>query len=190
MVSIPWMDTLRANIRRLMGDRSEKAVADAAGIDQSWLNRVMCPTRPDGIKSPREKTLRPLAAYLGVSTQELMFGNTAPASLPSQVLRLDPDIIADAMGLLDELDAIAGIPRTARPNPARLAIAYEVIAAGPVESGPSVVVQLADRLRKQGATRGNDEGTTPDAGATDGSSHGSAAKAAPSAPRGRNGRRA
>jgi transcriptional regulator with XRE-family HTH domain len=98
----PGMDSLRENIRRLMAGRSEKAIAEAAKIDQSWLNRVMNPAREDGIKSPRESTLRPLAGFFGVTTQELMFskpriGEEPPRSYLSQPARLNPQMMAEAL---------------------------------------------------------------------------------------------
>lgn len=96
------MDVLRENIRRLMGGRSEKAVAEAAKIDQSWLNRVMNPQREDGIRNPRESTLRPLADYFQVTTQELMFGTSRVSESPampyvSQPARLNPQMMAEAL---------------------------------------------------------------------------------------------
>ena len=98
----------------------------------------------------------------------------------SQPARYDPDILADAMTLLDDLDKIQGRKPAERPNPARLAIACEVIAGGGMEDGRSVVVRLADRFRQQGQGNGNDAGSDSGVGTADGGSAGAAAEAKPS----------
>lgn len=87
----------------------------------------------------------------------------------SQPARYDPAILADAMALLDAMDQIQGRRIELRPDPARLAIACEVVAAGGVEdAGPSVVVRLAERLRQQGEKHGLDTRTPSGVGAATG----------------------
>lgn len=66
------MTLLAKNLRHLIPKGEEAAWAGAAKIDQTWLNRVMNPNRiPDGIKQPRDSTLRPLADALGYSIYDL-----------------------------------------------------------------------------------------------------------------------
>lgn len=110
---------------------------------------------------------------------------SASASRNSQSARLDPEKLGDAMDFLDELDSVLGRAPSPRPNPFRLAIAYEVVAEGEIVGGQSVVVRLADKLREWEIKRGNESGATAGTGAADGSAHGSGkAKTAASSGRG------
>ena len=93
------MDALRENIRTLMGDRSEKVVGDESGVGQTWLNRVLNPSRADGIRSPGIAKLRLLATYFGVSVERLTV-EAGEATTQSQPARLDDDIMSRAVELL------------------------------------------------------------------------------------------
>lgn len=133
-----------------------------------WLN---------GAFKPSIETARQIAADHGTTFDELYFGTKAASGPPSQPARYSADILSDAMVLLDELDLIQGRRPAPRPDPARLAIACEVIAAGGVDEGQSVVVRLADRFRQQGQGNGNDAGSDSGVGTADGGSAGASAAA-------------
>lgn len=130
------------------GERKAEAIEVAAGMPTGYLTNALDVQPPSGV-----------------------------VGRASQPARYDPDILADAMTLLDELDKIQGRKPAERPNPARLAIACEVIAGGGMEDGRSVVVRLADRFRQQGQGNGNDAGSDSGVGTADGGSAGAAAAA-------------
>lgn len=130
----------------------------------AWLNGAHMPS-PDRVLA--------MADDFGVDFMSLYFGRPGDGRRP----RWDASTIEGAMFFLDELDRIAGHTPAARPSAARLAIACEVVSEGEIVDGQSVVVRLADRLRRQGANDGDGSGQAAEAGAADGGAHGHRGKA-------------
>ena len=141
------MDLARENLRRLMAERghSEAEAARLSGVGQTWLNRYL----RGKIESPNVQRIGKLATLYGVTTEDVLFAHPAGGAA-SQPVRWDPDILADAMALLDRVDRIQGRPIEPRPSPARLAIACDVVASELAAPSDSVVARLADRLRRAG----------------------------------------
>lgn len=169
----PWAERLQACMK-------------AAGKQQADLARA-CKIEPGSVsgwfgkgkatKMISGDNLIACCTLLEVNPAYVMTGK-GPVQSHSQPARFDAEIIADAMGLLDELDAIAGLKPTARPNPDRLAIACGVLAGGPVVDGKSNVVLLSERLRAWEQQRGDDKGATAGPGTADGGAHGHRAQGA------------
>lgn len=97
------MDALRAKILELMDGRTEKQVGEESGVGQTWINRVMNPSRKDGIKNPGLDKLGHLAKYLKVPLVELV-----AAAQASQPARLDAEILQSS---LDDLGAALRMSR-------------------------------------------------------------------------------
>lgn len=102
------MNLLRANVRHLMGSRSINSVAEAAGVPQSWLQRLLNPDKPGGTQSrTNPEHLEKLARHLGVTPAQLMFQNlTETPSAPSQSAGLEEEIMAAAAKLVWFLDEL------------------------------------------------------------------------------------
>lgn len=112
------MNQLSRNLRHLIAIGDETAVAARAGVDQTWLNRVMNPNRADGIKEPRDSTLRPLADFFGVSPSDLKHADLVSGSTMSHSVGIDENILSSSivsvMKALDnrglEFDAVVAAP--------------------------------------------------------------------------------
>lgn len=137
-----------------------------------------------------EKALE-IADDLGQDFMAFYFGESvamrhkSPSGKVSQPARWTAVTFEDAMAFLDELDQIGGRRPTARPDPQRLAIACEVVSEGDIVDGKSVVVRLADRLRRLEASNGDEQGKAAGSRAADGGTHGARAAAGTKAASGR-----
>jgi transcriptional regulator with XRE-family HTH domain len=164
--------------------KTQVALEKRSKVPQSTIGRLL-----RGETNPSIEVLQSLAVALGTTVEYLSMGRgtgkAIPVSSASHAGIPDPDILADAMGFLDELDGVLGRPPSPRPDPVRLSIAYAVVAEGEVVDGRSVVVRLADRLRDVERKRGNESGQAAGTGAADGGAHGrgAARKAAAAAGR-------
>jgi transcriptional regulator with XRE-family HTH domain len=60
-------------LAKLMLDReiSQADLARATGVGQSTISRILNPNLPKGIKSPTDHQVRPIANFLGLSTDQL-----------------------------------------------------------------------------------------------------------------------
>ena len=161
MHDTPTVAARRKRLQEWIDARHEgvqAAFVAATGINQGELSALL---KVDG-KSFGEKKAASLeqaakmpAGYLTTPLSPAGTHSAKPAGRPDHIgedapaYRVTPEILRDAMTLLDELDAVLGRMPSARPSPERLAIACEVVSQGEVIEGKSVVVRLAERLRKQ-----------------------------------------
>lgn len=76
----------------LMLDReiSQADLARATGVNQSTISRILNPISAKGIKNPSDLQVRPLASYLGLSTDQLRGYEPLPAGKPVQGLQSVP----------------------------------------------------------------------------------------------------
>lgn len=123
----PYMDIVRNNIRFLMTREglNELAVATRAGIHQSWLTRYM----KGKIAKPNTEKLGSVAMALGVNANQLMFSDlTQPGAVPSsQPTQLEREIMAAAVKLVQELEALSPVPQDPSTFSDRLAIAGKAV---------------------------------------------------------------
>lgn len=151
------METIGERLKQLRGGLTQPEMARIAGTSKQYVSQL---------ESGRNQTPNPIyldawARHFGVAFQWLLTGKgpkAAPA-LGSQSARWTAEILGDAMTLLDEFDRIAGFKPSPRPDPNRLVIACEVVSEGEIAAGESVVVRLADRLRKWEADHGVEQRT-------------------------------
>lgn len=169
------MDTVRQNIRALMGERSINELAEAAGIGQTWLQRFMNPDKPSGIQKPNPDKLAPVARALGVSLNDLMFADLSGAARPTQSQAGRPDFgkMADAVYMLRQYLEIVGEPPEWVADPVMLEVAYAAVEAFGQPVTPSNVIDLtkrfANQVRNAGGRQGGREevaGDGTDSGAT------------------------
>lgn len=149
-------DTLRANIRHLLRERSltEAEAADRAGINQSWLNRFM----RQEIKKANQEKIALLAGVLGVSAQELSYSDFAgiEGQSASQPVGSEREIVAAAVKLVRELEAMSPEPLPQETYADRLYVAMKVIrdegAAGTLDDAGMMPMlrRFAAELRKAG----------------------------------------
>jgi transcriptional regulator with XRE-family HTH domain len=149
-------DLIRSNIRHLLNVRglTEAEAADRAGINQPWLNRFL---RQD-IKKPNQEKLALLAKALGVSAGDLTFVDLAgtAAVSPSQPVGSERAIVAAAVKLVSEMEAMSPEPLPRETYAERLYVAMKVVqeeGASGVLDDSNVIVALrrfAAELRKTG----------------------------------------
>lgn len=141
------------------GRGRNKALATAFKVSQptasAWLNGEHMPSVDRVLALAIELNQDFMSLYFGDHLAVSGNGATGKVSPP---VRWTADTLQDAMGLLDELDAIAGRAKAPRPNPARLLIACEVVSEGGIVDGKSNVVRLSERLRAWEANNGNESG--------------------------------
>lgn len=142
----------------------------------AWLNGGHMPAPEKALEIADDLDQEFMPFYFGDAVGVRHKSAPGKASHPA---RWTADTLQDAMGFLDELDAIAGRKPAARPDAVRLAIACEVVSEGEIVDGKSVVVRLADRLRRAEDTDGNEQGKAARSGTADGGTHGDRAEARP-----------
>lgn len=76
----------------LMQDRgiSQADLARATGVNQSTISRILKPILSKGIKNPSDLQVRPLASYLGLTTDQLRGYEPIPAGKPAQGIKSVP----------------------------------------------------------------------------------------------------
>lgn len=149
-------DLIRSNIRHLLNAHglTEAEAADRAGINQPWLNRFL---RKD-IKKPNQEKLGLLAKAFGVSASDLAFKDmsgtqSAPAS---QAVGSEREIVAAAVKLVSEMEAMSPEPLPRDTYAERLYVAMKVVqeegAAGVLDDSNVIVAlrRFAGELRKAG----------------------------------------
>lgn len=144
----PHMDKVRANVRRLIGEKSIKAVGDESGVGQSWLQRYLNPDKPSGIQKASHDKLALLATYFGVTIAAIT-GEAPPPSRASQSARLDPETMASAIKLLRLLAEIRQTPLIPDINPAALIVAYELFAEEGAAMDDSNVIDFMRRFAER-----------------------------------------
>lgn len=149
-------DLPRRNLRHLIAN-SLASAADAAiasGAGQSWVSRYLA----GKISKPNPEKLALLAAHFGVSVSDLMWKDlsmTGPQSA-SQPVGTEQAIVAAAVKLVSELEAMSPEPLPRETYAERLYIAMQVVrdeGVSGVLDDSNVIVALrrfAAELRKTG----------------------------------------
>lgn len=91
------VNKLAANLKSLLGEMSENQLAEATGVPQPTINRILRGESRD----PRDSTLVPIARYFGVSVEALRRGTSEPAPATAPTLTPDEQAILDLWRALD-----------------------------------------------------------------------------------------
>lgn len=150
-----YMDKVRQNIRRLMGDRSVKEVGDGSGVGQSWLQRYLNPDKASGIQDARHAKLALLAGYFGVSVGELT-GEPGSGDA-SQAARPDFEKMGNAVTVLREYLGVLGKPVEWLSDPVLLETSYLVVEEFGAPVTRENVIDLTKRLGQKVREGGLDE---------------------------------
>lgn len=149
-------DLIRSNIRHLLNARglTEAEAAERAGINQPWINRFL----RHEIKKPNQEKLALLANALDVSARDLTFVDLSgmKSTPPSQPVGSEREIVAAAVKLVSEMEAMSPDPLPKETYAERLYIAMKVVqeegATGVLDDSNVIVAlrRFAAELRKTG----------------------------------------
>ncbi len=149
-------DLPRRNLRHLFHVRQTTAAdaANASGAGQSWVSRYLS----GKISKPNPEKLGLLASYLGVSASDIMWKDLSGdgPSVESQPVGSEREIVAAAVKLVRELEAISPDPTPQESYAERLYVAMKIVrdeGASGVLDDSNVIVALrrfAAELRKTG----------------------------------------
>ncbi len=81
----PMKKSIHKILAELMSQRgiSQVELSRATGVGQSTISRILNPLSPKGIREPKDKQVRPLADYFGVSTDQMRGYAPIDAALPA-----------------------------------------------------------------------------------------------------------
>ncbi len=149
-------DLPRRNLRHLISLHRTTAaeVAVASGAGQSWVSRYMA----GKISKPNPEKMGQLARHFGVSTSDLMWIDLSGIDEPvaSQSVGSEREIVAAAVKLVSEMEAMAPEPLPKETYADRLYVAMKVVqeegAAGIMDDSNVIVAlrRFAAELRKTG----------------------------------------
>ncbi|WP_405120715.1 XRE family transcriptional regulator [Pseudomonas leptonychotis] len=80
--------TIDKVLARLMSVRgvSQTELSKATGVNQSTISRILNPSAPKGIKSPKDEQVRPLADYFGVTGDQMRGYEPLPEKIEAPIL--------------------------------------------------------------------------------------------------------